>query len=761
MPTEATFRFSTYLTLALACAAIGYAEHELLPEVVAFAALAVVGLGVLYFMESRVTLLSIPAANRLGLVIGIVFLAWVGYRVKREMDTMEFVGMGWQMLGVAMLGVLLMMVIVGKVARGEKHAGDYWTLHGIALTGVGLSGALAQDPVCFALIGLYLLAAAWSLSLFHLNRAAGVVPPIPNASQKPPPVAAVVSSEPYGRLTGFRVTLMWTAAAAAVVVPLYLLTPRSDAQQADFGKPRIEIGYAADQMVDLTRTGPLKANSEVAFEVTATHADGSPKTDLSPHQRWRGTTRRRYASGGWQLSETRLPSIAPTATNRTVWSPPDLGPGQFTLTFEVPARLRTPFLADPVVWVPDQPPPMGTKEATFVRSWLAISDGSFHDTVPRQRGQSYHHVQAYRVGEEHDLSPPFRLVGPNPDEALAPLRNNPVPRVKEYADRVLAEMIAAGRLPADCRDPVRLLPKPEYHDAIARGFSDHLSTAPGFRYTTDLKRERKNIDPVEDFLFHSKAGHCERYATALALMLRSQGVPAVFVLGFKGCEHQGDGRYVVRQEHAHAWVEALVSQPGPEGRLGGPPVRVFRWRSLDPSPAGDDAANADDTWWRQAGSWMQSRFDAYVKDYTPEKRHKALADFVAWVSRPQTLAVLGGVAALALGSWVVLWRRRRPPAPKPEVIPEPTRWFGELVALLAAHGLVPAPGDTAREFAETASAALRQRPACAGVADVPLAWAEAYYQDRFGGHAPSDARLAELEAGLESLRQALGDEANR
>src|SRR5262245_29305406 len=96
MPTDASFRFSTYLALALTCATLGYAEAPMLPEVAVFAALAVIGLGILYFLESRVTFLSIPAANRLGMVIGTVYLMWAVYRIKREIDTAEFGNMGWQ-----------------------------------------------------------------------------------------------------------------------------------------------------------------------------------------------------------------------------------------------------------------------------------------------------------------------------------------------------------------------------------------------------------------------------------------------------------------------------------------------------------------------------------------------------------------------------------------------------------------------------------------------------------------------------------------
>ncbi len=66
MPTTTPFRLSTYLTLALACASLGYAEAELFPEVGVFAALVVVALAVIYRLEGRVGLLSIPDANKLG-----------------------------------------------------------------------------------------------------------------------------------------------------------------------------------------------------------------------------------------------------------------------------------------------------------------------------------------------------------------------------------------------------------------------------------------------------------------------------------------------------------------------------------------------------------------------------------------------------------------------------------------------------------------------------------------------------------------------
>ncbi|MBM3983528.1 MAG: DUF4129 domain-containing protein, partial [Planctomycetes bacterium] len=85
----------------------------------------------------------------------------------------------------------------------------------------------------------------------------------------------------------------------------------------------------------------------------------------------------------------------------------------------------------------------------------------------------------------------------------------------------------------------------------------------------------------------------------------------------------------------------------------------------------------------------------------------------------------------------------------------PARWFGQLVAVLTAHGIAPEPGETAAEFAARAATGLRARPGCAEVAEVPPAWAAAYYQERFGAAPPSEARLAELDSALDALRKAL------
>src|SRR5262245_8315743 len=193
MPTAAAFRLSLYLTLALSCAALGYAEYAVLPEVAFFAAAVFVALAVLYRLETRVELLSIPAANRLGLIVGLSILVWAALRIIRELRNPEMPNMNWGVLGVAMVGPLVMTLMPAKLARREKHAGDYWWLHGLALATAALAGAMAENVVTFILLGLYAACAVWNLTLFYFLRTSGSVLPVPG---QPPgvPVAGVVAA---------------------------------------------------------------------------------------------------------------------------------------------------------------------------------------------------------------------------------------------------------------------------------------------------------------------------------------------------------------------------------------------------------------------------------------------------------------------------------------------------------------------------------------------------------------------------------------
>ena len=90
------------------------------------------------------------------------------------------------------------------------------------------------------------------------------------------------------------------------------------------------------------------------------------------------------------------------------------------------------------------------------------------------------------------------------------------------------------------------------------------------RYSLTAVQMDTSLDPVEDFLINHRTGNCEFFASAMTLMLRSQGIPARLVNGFKGgYTNDIDGTFEVQQMHAHTWVEAYINN---------------EWKTFDPTP---------------------------------------------------------------------------------------------------------------------------------------------------------------------------------
>jgi transglutaminase-like putative cysteine protease len=93
-----------------------------------------------------------------------------------------------------------------------------------------------------------------------------------------------------------------------------------------------------------------------------------------------------------------------------------------------------------------------------------------------------------------------------------------------------------------------------------------------FTYQTDLRGICLPGEGMIDCLLRTGKGFCEQYATAMAVMLRSQGVPTRYVLGFLPGEPMADGTHLVKKTAAHAWVEAYFPTVG--------------WVRFDPTPGG-------------------------------------------------------------------------------------------------------------------------------------------------------------------------------
>jgi protein-glutamine gamma-glutamyltransferase len=154
-----------------------------------------------------------------------------------------------------------------------------------------------------------------------------------------------------------------------------------------------------------------------------------------------------------------------------------------------------------------------------------------------------------------------------------------------------------------------------------RAIERHLLSE--FGYSRSVGRSRR-MDPLIDFLLVQRQGHCEYFASALALLARAVGVPTRVVMGYRVSERSPFGYYVVRERNAHAWVEAWLPGVG--------------WTTHDATPADAQPSNRE-----HEASYFASSLDALGVGYD---------DLTDWLGRrtlTQTgLAWVGGCLVLAL-----------------------------------------------------------------------------------------------------------------
>ena len=164
-----------------------------------------------------------------------------------------------------------------------------------------------------------------------------------------------------------------------------------------------------------------------------------------------------------------------------------------------------------------------------------------------------------------------------------------------------------------------------------------------FKYTLDGP-EKPARDPLADFLFVRKEGYCEYFASAMAVMLRTLGIPARVATGFQsGYFNDVSGLYVVRASDAHAWVEGWI-----EGR---------GWTTFDPTPVGSGARNAG--LWSRINMYLDAADHAWqewVVSYDIEQQVAIAARFEAALRKLNDGSVSPGAdwTADALG-WAKKW----------------------------------------------------------------------------------------------------------
>ena len=384
----------------------------------------------------------------------------------------------------------------------------------------------------------------------------------------------------------------------------------------------------------------------------------------------------------------------------------------------VPARWRAIAFSvfDGVTWYPQDASSLGSRFATDP-AWDVGRDGSWRRAGARGRGAARRlqvRLHDLRAGRLPLPLGAVRLVPQHSDGLLLDPRSfggfvvlasedaagEPFAFDVEFEPNALAVPIAPGTRRHFVALPDRGVPQ------VARALARQLRSAlppdadvgTTARAASDwLQANRRYALPGEpgfarnlgEFLLGSGAGHCEYFATALALLLRLQDVPCRVVGGWLAHEvDAANATVLVRSRDAHAWVEALADDG--------------RWLELDATPAADLAARRTEaaSWWSETRRSLEELwslvvgFDRTRRDEWLER----LAALPAALLRPSGgLPLLGALALLLLFAYR---RRRRQHEPAIVAFERAVRAAGlsrqdgetprELLHRAAANGLEPA-----------------------------------------------------------------------
>lgn len=759
MRLETVFHFSFYFTLALASACLALPTTFFLSWMPYFFAGMIVVFALAWRREG-VWVLSETAANHLGILIAVASVGWIVWQMPRSENDLISGGVNWPAGLLPHVGPLLMILLAVKLFR-PKTLPDWWVLQTMGLMMVTLAAILADDQWFAPLLALYLASFLWCMALYYPVRERALVQSAASASKVLLFRTAPAPTPLPWRWGGLPRVALWTAAVGAASFGLFLIAPRQgqsqwNARQLSALSPTTtKIGL--EPGIDLNRTGTVELSDEPAFSVTVRDHAGRLQ-DPAHIRRWRQEVLERYQFGRWhtqsQALELQHGEVSEPAPKPRESAPPKLAPDQWLVEFHVkPRDAGGLVLAEPVDFKLSVGLDSRMEDRPYAGSFFSPIRGhdSFWIDVQGAR-RTHNYGQIIRVPIE-DRWQPAPLVG---DRYRRLLAEQAAPTtLRDWTNAVVDRLPALqGAAKAMLKQSQRL---PDHlHSQVAEEFCRYLRDSGEYRYSLELRRKKHGLDPTEDFLVNVKEGHCERFAGGLALMLRAVGIRCRVVRGYLGVETDERGEGVVRKSSAHSWVQALV--PGRE-------ADTWQWLTLDPTPAGGDSDSALEGWLR----WcldnfldLRTAWKQLIMEYTPEQQATVLDRTLRAMLSRQGLytfaAIVMAVVTVRMGkrfsrswSWARFWKSKPVDAGL-----RPTPFFAALVRLLDRHGIGrPAPGQTPREYAAVATAALRDRPATRNLAQAPEQIVACLYRVSFGGQPFTRSEQVEIEQVLQSLQARL------
>jgi len=695
-----------------------------------------------------------------------------------------------QLLVVAHLQSYLQFVLLFQ----PKSPRVYWQLALLCLGQVAIASTLIPGPVFGFMLLAFLFAAVVSFSLLVLNTdyqrwavagAGSIVaalPPLPATNREGFDRRPVLlgNGSPASPRQALRGTLVLasvvTLLAIAVSSATFFVLPRWQIRNRETSNttPLRSIGFS--KTVTLGELGEVVNNSDVVMRVEFFPGRTNQRLKLAGDPLLRGTVVSEYRDGQWTQGSRKSPAVLPLGAStefvRQKISIEPMDESELFCVFPVFA-----LQSDPRLRIDGAYEHMMRQDDLRGRL-MEFEIGTTGIVGNRQRDILPSAIRLYNM-QALLQTPPLRADNSDPLEGL-----------KQTAARVLAERNID---PAD-------------RVAAARALNDYLRGSGNFTYSLDAQERNPAADPLEDFVTTNRRGHCEYFAGALVMMLRSQKIPARMAIGFKGGEWNEVGRYYqVQQLHAHTWVEVYLRRDEfPAGAFDEDDLPPGAWLVLDPTASTREGAATDDIttvarFWQYL-DYMHVLWANYVVGLNSKRQQQSIYEPLAqaavsavdsvispdvWSDRWHSLsnshlgafwqwyrrhwfswrgglvaALFSSALALAYtgGKQLLLMLRRLGlvgasgggrETPVLEM-------YRRLEAALARQGFQRQPSQTAYEFALAAGGELAEHIEHRRVAHLPRRVVETFHRVRFGGRTLDNSEAQALEHALGELELALG-----
>jgi protein-glutamine gamma-glutamyltransferase len=608
----------------------------------------------------------------------------------------------------------------------------------LAFAAILAAAVLTVDTLFLVLFFIFLLFGVATFVGMEMRRGA-------NGAITPPMEAQPAQEK---RLTRALSLAALSVAAGAMVIggALFFFFPRFSAGYLSRAsmRPSLMTGFSDD--VELGQIGEIKKNSAVVMRVRTGKPVGYPML------RWRGIALSTFDGRRWTTPHHNATSVAPNADGWIyVGDPAAQRPDDSAVELQYEILLQP--LATDALFAPANAVSLrgDFSGGNSNPGWTARRSYVFRDST----GSLFNPYRNYEQMRYFGFS---RL----PRVNAAKLRK----ASSEYPEGIRAIYLQLPTL--DRRIPefsktVSAQALTPYDKAVA--IEAYLRSR--FTYTLTLTG-KPGDDPLAHFLFETRAGHCEYFASAMAIMLRTLGIPSREVNGFLPGEYNDlAGDYIVRASDAHSWVEAYFPGNG--------------WVTFDPTPA---AAQEFGLFSRlgQYLDWMELSWNEWVINYDfahqlqmaqlmqrntrnwtestkawfASEQSKSKQWIKSWLDRNGVIAFLVPLALIlflvvlrydllrAVVRRLRLYWHLRTPEPKRANPQLASRLYAELLRVLERRGLARRASQTPLEFAMAMS-----EPS---LAPVVQEFTQAYARSRFGDVPCDTLRLREL---LEQIRSAL------